>query len=58
MREMLDEDEADLSGLSVQQNDGNDEFDIMPIVTVTCFAQKAFHYTSSNLYIARRHSNI
>ena len=27
-------------------------------LNVTCFAQKAFHYTSSNLYIARRHLNI
>ena len=31
---MLVEEDVYLSGLSVQQNDGNDEFDIMPIVTV------------------------
>ena len=31
---MLDEDDADVSGLSVQQYDGNDEFDIMLIVTI------------------------
>ena len=30
--EWLDEDDVDLSGLSVQLNDGNDESDIMPII--------------------------
>ena len=32
--EWLDEIDADLSGLSVQQNDGNDESDTTPIITI------------------------
>ena len=32
--EWLDEDDVELSGLLVQQNDGNDESDTMPIVTI------------------------
>ena len=30
--EWLDENDVDLSGLSVQNNDGNDEFDTTPII--------------------------
>ena len=32
--ERLDEDDVDLSGLLLQQNDGNDESDTKPIVTI------------------------
>ena len=31
---MLDEDDADVSGLSVEQNDGNNEIDVMHILTI------------------------
>ena len=32
--EWLDENDVGLSGLSVQQNDGNDESDTTPIITI------------------------
>ena len=38
--EKLDEDDADLSGLSVQQNDGNDESDTTPIITTEPIEQQ------------------
>ena len=37
MNEWLDEDDADLSGLSVQQNGENDEYDTTPIIYILYF---------------------